>query len=110
MSKIYIGNLPFNTTEQELDNSFQQFGKIKEIALIKDRHTNECKGFAFITFDAAESAQKALTLNGTDFHGRPMKVSKAVTNTNDRRSRSSYRDGNRGRGGYDSRNTGRGKW
>lgn len=110
MSKIYVGNLPFNITEQELDSSFQQFGKIKEIALIKDRYTNECKGFAFITFDAADSAQKALTLNGTDFQGRPMKVSKAVAKADDRRSSSSYRDDKRGHGGYGSRNTGRGRW
>lgn len=110
MSKIYVGNLPSNTTEQELDNSFQQFGKIKEIALIKDRYTNECKGFAFITFGAADSAQKALSLNGTDFQGRPMKVSEAIAKTDDRSSRSSYGDSKRGRGGYGSRNTGRSRW
>lgn len=77
MNKIYIGNLPFQTTDQELENEFQQFGKIKEIALIRDRHSGEFKGFGFITFVTAESAQQALASNGKDFQGRAMKVSVA---------------------------------
>jgi RNA recognition motif-containing protein len=85
MNKIYVGNLPFQLSEQDLDASFQQFGKIKEISIIKDRDTNECKGFAFITFDSAESANGALALDGTDFQGRPMKVSMAIAKTDDRR-------------------------
>jgi hypothetical protein len=75
MNKIYVGNLPFQTTDQELEGEFQQFGKIKEVALIRDRYSNEFKGFAFITFVAPESAQQALAANGKDFQGRAMKVS-----------------------------------
>ena len=75
MNKIYVGNLPFQTTDQELEAEFQQFGKIKEVALIRDRYSNEFKGFAFITFIAPESAQQALAANGKDFQGRAMKVS-----------------------------------
>lgn len=75
MNKIYVGNLPFQTTDQELEGEFQQFGKIKEIALIRDRYSNEFKGFAFITFIIPESAQQALAANGKDFQGRAMKVS-----------------------------------
>ena len=77
MNKIYVGNLPFQTTEPDLDSEFRQFGDIKEIALIKDRYSNEFKGFAFITYATPESAQQALTLDGKDFQGRPMKVSLA---------------------------------
>ena len=75
MNKIYVGNLHFQTTEQNLDDTFQQFGTIKEIAIIKDRYTNECRGFAFITFDTPESAQNALTLDGQELQGRAMKIS-----------------------------------
>ena len=74
MNKIYVGNLPFQTTDQELEGEFQQFGKIKEVALIRDRYSSEFKGFAFITFVAPESAQQALAANGKDFQGRAMKV------------------------------------
>lgn len=75
MNKIYVGNLPFQTTEQELEGEFKPFGEIKEIALIRDRYSNEFKGFAFITFATPASAQQALEANGKDFMGRAMKVS-----------------------------------
>lgn len=74
-----MGNLPFQTTDQELDEKFQQFGKIKEVSLVRDRYSNEFKGFAFITFVVPESAKQALELNGNDFQGRAMKVSMART-------------------------------
>ena len=74
MNKIYVGNLPFKTVEQELVEIFQQFGEIKEIALIKDRFSNDFKGFGFITFDSQAAAEGALAMDGKDFGGRPMKV------------------------------------
>lgn len=75
MNKIYIGNLPFQVTQADLENLFHQFGEIKEVAMIQDRFTNKFKGFAFITFADQQSAQQALSLDGHDFSGRPMKVS-----------------------------------
>lgn len=77
MKKIYVGNLPYQTTEQDLEKKFQQFGEIKETSIIRDRYTNECRGFAFITFATAESAQQSLASNGQDFQGREMKVNLA---------------------------------
>jgi RNA recognition motif-containing protein len=74
MNKIYVGNLPFKTVEQELVEIFQQFGEIKEIALIRDRFSNDFKGFGFITFDTQTAAESALAMDGKDFGGRPMKV------------------------------------
>lgn len=114
MNKIYIGNLPFQTTDQELESEFQQFGKIKEVALIRDRYSKEFKGFAFITFAAPESAQQALAANGKDFQGRAMKVSIARPeektggsnrNRRDSRGRSGGRSSTGGnRGGRDTGN------
>ena len=80
MNKIYVGNLPFKATEPELRELFEQFGEIQEIALIKDRYSNEFKGFGFITFNSQESAQNSLTLDGKEFSGRPMKVNMAREN------------------------------
>lgn len=104
MNKIYVGNLPFQTTDQELEGEFQQFGKIKEVALIRDRYSNEFKGFAFITFVAPESAQQALAANGKDFQGRAMKVS--IARAEERGGRSG---GGGGRGGRDGGGGGRGR-
>lgn len=75
MNKNYVGNLPFQVTEQELDSEFQQYGQIKEVTLIRDRYTGECKGFGFVTFVDADSAKQALAADGKDFKGRAMKVS-----------------------------------
>ncbi len=97
MNKIYVGNLPFQTTDQELEGEFQQFGKIKEVALIRDRYSNEFKGFAFVTFIAPESAQQALAANGKDFQGRAMKVS--IARAEERGGRSGGGGGGGGRGG-----------
>ena len=51
MNKIYIGNLPYDATEEELRDMFSSCGAIKEIAFIKDRYTQQCKGFSFIEFE-----------------------------------------------------------
>lgn len=110
MNKIYIGNLPFQTTAQDLESNFQQFGKIKEVALIKDKYTNECKGFAFITFDTVESARNALALNGHEFQGRAMKVNIAEDRRTDSRPRKSSQGYSRGHSGYGGgRSSGRGR-
>lgn len=107
MNKIYVGNLPFQTTDQELEGEFQQFGKIKEVALIRDRYSSEFKGFAFITFVAPESAQQALAANGKDFQGRAMKVS--IARAEERGGRSGGGGGGGGRGGREGGGGGRGR-
>ena len=77
MNKIYVGNLSFNTSEQELEELFGQFGKITETALIRDRISNQLKGFGFITYDNQKGAEDALAMNGKEFLGRPLKVNMA---------------------------------
>ncbi|MFA6408699.1 MAG: RNA-binding protein [Gammaproteobacteria bacterium] len=75
MSKIYVGNLPFTTVDAELTELFGQFGPIKELALIKDRYTGNFKGFGFITYETQQAAEAALSMDGQNYGGRPMKVS-----------------------------------
>jgi len=76
-NKIYIGNLHYGATPEELKESFERFGEIDDVHLVKDRDTGRSKGFAFITFNQAGSAQEALELNGTTLGGRQIKVSLA---------------------------------
>jgi cold-inducible RNA-binding protein len=113
MNKIYVGNLPFQTTKQDLEREFQQFGKMKEIALITDNNSNKFRGFAFITFVSAESAQQAIGSNGKDFQGRAMTVSiarteeKAKSLSNKMRDRNKKGSSHRGyRGGFQNNRAG----
>lgn len=79
--KLYVGNLPYSTTEQDLNDTFSQFGIVNDIKVIIDRDTGRSKGFAFVTFDNSDEADKALSLNGTDFNGRTLKVNVAKGRT-----------------------------
>ena len=74
MNKIYVGNLSFSVSEPELEELFGQYGKITEIALIRDRFSNQLKGFGFITFESQQGAESALAMDGKEFLGRPLKV------------------------------------
>ncbi|MCD8524894.1 MAG: RNA-binding protein [Gammaproteobacteria bacterium] len=76
-SKIYVGNLPYSATEQELTEQFGKFGQIKQVNLIIDKETGRSKGFAFITFETAESAQSSLALDNTELNGRKLRVNPA---------------------------------
>ncbi len=77
-SKLFVGNLSFNTTENELQDMFAACGTVSEVNLITDRMSGRSKGFAFVTMGTAEEAQNAIsTLNGKDVNGRAMNVSEA---------------------------------
>lgn len=78
MNKIYIGNLPYQTNEKELENLFSKYGQIEDVAVIRDRYTNRSKGFGFVTFSTSEAAQNALEVNGQDLQGRALKVNIAM--------------------------------
>lgn len=73
-NKLYIGNLPFQTREEELREAFARFGNITDLRLPRDRETGRLRGFAFITYASESDAQAALDMNGKDFGGRPLKV------------------------------------
>ncbi|NCC61381.1 MAG: RNA-binding protein [Verrucomicrobiae bacterium] len=76
--KIYVGNIAFNTTEDDLQEAFQQFGSVTSAAVITDRHTGRSKGFGFVEMDNDEEARTAIsTLNGQEVGGRRVVVSEA---------------------------------
>jgi RNA recognition motif-containing protein len=76
-NKIYVGNLSFDTTTEDLEEHFGQYGEFEEVKLISDRETGRSKGFAFITFASQQSAQSSLVADGTEFKGRRIKVNMA---------------------------------
>ena len=77
-TKLYVGNLPFNTTENELQELFSQAGAVQEVTLMQDRFTGKSRGFAFVTMGSEEDAQNAISkLNGQTVDGRPMTVNEA---------------------------------
>ncbi|HRF45158.1 MAG TPA: RNA-binding protein [Candidatus Competibacteraceae bacterium] len=77
-NKIYVGNFPYTVDESQLRELFSPYGEIEDLALIMDRETGRPKGFAFITFAAQHSAEKALEQNGKPVGGRPLKVNMAT--------------------------------
>lgn len=84
MNKIYIGNLPFKMEINDLRAAFAVYGEITDLFLVKDRETGRLKGFGFITFADAKSAQAALQMNDQEFNGRKLKVSIAKERENSR--------------------------
>ena len=78
MTKLYIGNLPWGATEDELRALFGEFGSVESVAIITDRETGRSRGFGFIEMDPAEGAVKAVEqLDGRDFGGRALRVNVA---------------------------------
>lgn len=76
--KLYVGNLPFKATEDELRELFGQHGAVLEVALPMDRQSGRPRGFAFVTMENAEGGQKACeALNGYAFQGRNLTVNEA---------------------------------
>lgn len=75
--RIYVGNLPFSATEDEIRERFAEFGEVESVNLINDRHTGQPRGFGFVEMDD-EAADKAISaLDSTDFGGRTLRVSVA---------------------------------
>jgi len=75
---IYIGNLPYSISEDELRDAFAQFGQVDRANIIIDKFTGRSKGFGFIEMpDAAEAETAIESMNDTDFKGRTIKVNEA---------------------------------
>jgi RNA recognition motif-containing protein len=81
MKKIYVGNLPFSATEDELRDLFSQHGSVQSVSLVNDRETGRPRGFGFVEMpdDAAQAAIRAL--DGTDLGGRTLRVNEARPRT-----------------------------
>ena len=77
-SKLYVGNLSYSTTEEDLRTLFMQAGTVASVALIKDRDSGQSKGFAFVEMGNQAEAQKAISmLNGQNLGDRELRVSLA---------------------------------
>jgi RNA recognition motif-containing protein len=75
---LYVGNLPYTATEQELAAKFAAHGTVESCKLITDRDTGQSKGFGFVEMSRDSEASAAIAaLNGQDYGGRPMKVNEA---------------------------------
>ena len=76
-TNLYVGNLPWGTTEDELKEYFSPHGLVQKVRIITDRETGRSRGFGFVEFADGASAEKALSENGQDFGGRALRVSLA---------------------------------
>ena len=75
---IYIGNLSFNTTEDELRQAFTAYGEVTTVNIIKDKYSGEPRGFAFVEMSVKDEAMAAISgLNGQDMNGRDLNVNEA---------------------------------
>lgn len=75
--KLYVGNIDYSASEDELESLFSQFGKIELVNIPVNRYTGKARGFGFVTFESSLDAQNALALNGTEFKGRQILVNYA---------------------------------
>jgi len=77
-SKLYVGNLSFNTTEAALRTAFEAFGNVTEVHVANDRETGRPRGFAFVTFSTPEEGKAAIEkMNGVELDGRALTVNEA---------------------------------
>jgi RNA recognition motif-containing protein len=105
-TKLYVGNLSFNTTNQDLNDLFGQIGTVESANVVEDRDTGRSRGFGFVEMSSKEEAQAAIsTLNGKEVDGRALTVNEAKPRE-DRGG--SGGGGNRGGGGYGGGGGGRG--
>jgi len=100
MTKLYVGNLPYTTSNQDLQDMFAKFGAVASAMIITDRYSGRSKGFGFVEMENDEEAQKAIAeINGTQMEGRSVVVS--VARPREERPQGSFggRDDSRGGGG-----------
>ena len=111
-SKIYVGNMSYSTTEDELRGLFAPYGEVVSVAVVIDRATGRPRGFAFVEMGTSEAAEGAISgLNGQELGGRQLRVNAAKPQGSEGRGgyggggRDDYGGGGggRGRGGYESR-------
>jgi len=106
-NKLFVGNLSFNTTENDLQDAFAAHGSVTEANLMMDRATGRPRGFGFVTMSSAEEAQKAIdALNGASLDGRQITVNVARP----REERSGGGGGGGGRREYGGGGGGRGRY
>ena len=99
---IYVGNLSFDVSGENLRQAFEAFGQVSAASIVKDKYSGQPRGFGFVEMPDHAEAQAAIqNLNGKELLGRPMNVNEARPRTD--RGRSGGQGGHRGRSGYGSR-------
>jgi RNA recognition motif-containing protein len=115
--KLYVGNLAYTVTEQELQDLFAPYGEVKSVNIVKDKFTGQARGFGFVEMGDKDMGKAAIDgLNGTDIGGRKIRVNEALAKEaqggrprsfGDRGGRGGGRGGfGGGRGGFGGRNRG----
>ncbi len=110
-SRLYVGNLAYTTTEEDLRGLFAQAGTVKSVALITDRDTGRSKGFAFVEMESSGEAQQAITqLHGFQFQNRTITVNVARPREERPRGGGGFDDRRGDRGGGRPRGKGERRW
>ncbi len=82
MTNVFVGNLSFQTTQDDLNSIFSQYGAVERVNVVTDRTTGQPRGFAFVEMSTRSEAETAISsLNGTDLHGRTLNVNEARPKT-----------------------------
>ena len=98
--KIYVGNLSYEVTEEDLRLALEKFGQVESAAIIKDKQSGRSKGFGFVEMASKAEGQAAIEgLNGKELKGRTLNVNEARPRTESRSSKGGYGGGRGGRGG-----------
>ncbi len=98
--KIYVGNLSYEVTEEDLRLALEQFGQVESVTIIKDKYSGRSKGFGFVEMASKAEGQSAIDgLNGKELKGRTLNVNEARPRTESRGSGGGYGGSRRGQGG-----------
>ena len=109
MKNIFVGNLDFNTSEEELRQAFEGYGQVDRVSIMTDRETGRSRGFGFVEMTNAEDGEKAIAaLNGTQLGGRTLNVNEARPKAE--RTGGGGGGGGRDRGGRGGGGGGRNRW
>jgi len=104
--RLYVGNLSFNTTTEDLRAAFSAHGEVTDAHVVTDRETGRSRGFGFVTLGSPAIAQQAMgAMNGAMLYGRPLRVNEAE----DKPQRGGGGGGGGGRGGFDNNRGGGGR-
>jgi RNA recognition motif-containing protein len=108
VKNIFVGNLSFNTNEDELRQIFEGYGQVDRVSILTDRDTGRSRGFGFVEMTSDEDGEKAIAaLNGSQFGGRTINVNEARPKSDRGGSGGFGGGGGRGRGDRDGRGGGR---
>lgn len=95
--KIYVGNLSYEVTEDDLRQAFEQLGQVESVSIINDKYSGRSKGFGFVEMPSGVEGQAAIEgMNGKELKGRALNVNEARPRTENRGDRGGYAGGGRG--------------